>query len=264
MGLLQEKIALVTGSSRGIGRATAELFASQGATLVVHYHKSEHQAKDVVSRIRQSGGKAISIGANLEEPDAIDALFDRIQSELGGLDILMANAAATAFKSIMDLKPHHVNRTFNLVFSGLIHAVQRAAPLMEARGSGRIITVSGHGTPFTLPGYAAIGSAKGAVETLTRYLAYELGPKGITCNSIAPGVIATDSARYYMGERYDRFDREVRLQTPLGRIGQPEDVARVALFLASPLSDFVTGQVLRVDGGLTLSSGPFENMTHVE
>ncbi len=262
MGMLTGKIALVTGSSRGIGQASAELFAREGATVIVHYRKSEAAAADVVSRIHQQGGSAFALGADLEDEHAIDALFDTIQERLGGLDILMANAAATAFKSILELKPHHIARTFDVVYGSLVHMAQRAVPLMvrEGRGPGRIITVSGHGTPFTLPGYATIGSAKGAIETLTRYLAYELGSRQITCNAIAPGVIATDSARYYMGDRYDAFDREVTAQTPLGRIGAPDDVARVALFLASSLSDFVTGQVIRVDGGLTLSSGPFENM----
>lgn len=267
MGILSGKIALVTGSSRGIGQATAELFGREGATVVVHYRKSEAAAADVVDRIHQKGGSALALGADLEDEHAIDSLFDTIRERLGGLDILMANAAATAFKSILDLKPHHIARTFDVVYGSLIHMAQRAVPLMAregGRGPGRIITVSGHGTPFTLPGYATIGSAKGAVETLSRYLAYELGSHQITCNAIAPGVIATDSARYYMGERYDAFDREVTAQTPLGRIGVPEDVARVALFLASSLSDFVTGQVIRVDGGLTLSSGPFENMKQRE
>ncbi len=266
MGTLTGKIALVTGSSRGIGQATAELFGREGATVVVHYRKSEAAAADVVARIRDAGGQSFALGADLEDPEAIDALFTTIEDRLGSLDILMANAASTAFKPILDLKPHHITRTFDVVFGSLVHMVQRAVPLMarDGRGLGRIITVSGHGTPFTLPAYATIGAAKGAVETLTRYLAYELGSRQITCNAIAPGVIATDSARYYMGERYDAFDREVTAQTPLGRIGSPDDIARVALFLASPLSDFVTGQVIRVDGGLTLASGPFENMKHIE
>ncbi len=267
MGTLSGKIALITGSSRGIGQATAELFGREGATVVVHYRRSEAAALDVVSRIQEVGGKALTVRADLEDPDAIDALFDTITERLGSLDILMANAAATAFKPILDLKPYHVTRTFDVVFGSLVHMVQRAVPLMEKPGKGdlgRIITVTGHGTPFTLPAYSTIGAAKGAVETFTRYLAYELGPRHITCNTIAPGVITTDSTHYYAGDRYDTLDREVTTQTPLGRMGSPEDVARVALFLASPLADFVTGQVIRVDGGLTLTSGPFENMKHAE
>ena len=118
--------------------------------------------------------------------------------------------------------------------------------------------MSGHGTSFTIPVYATIGSAKAAVETLTRYLAYELGPRQITCNTIAPGVVETDSARFYMGARYEEFVDAVTRETPLGRLARPKDIADVAVFLASDAARFITGQVIRVDGGLTITSGPFE------
>jgi enoyl-[acyl-carrier protein] reductase III len=256
-GLLQNRIALITGSSRGIGRAMAWAMADAGADIVVHYHKQADLAAETAAGVEARGRRAVVVGANLEEPEDIAHLFGEVRDAFGALDIFVANAAATAFKPSLALKPHHFERTFNLIVRSVVLAVQHAVPLMEGR-PGRIITVSGHGTPFTLPAYAALGSAKGAVETWTRYLAYELGPRGITANCLSPGVIATDSARYYLGETFADLDRAVSRDTPLGRMGVPEDVALAAVFLASDLSRFVTGQVLRVDGGLSLTSGPFE------
>ena len=258
-GLLAGRVALITGSSRGIGRATAWAMAEHGADVVVHYHQARELAEETAQGVRARGQRAWVVAANLEEPGDIAALFQTVREAAGGLDIYVANAAATAFKPTVAMRPHHFERTFNLIVRSLMLAVQQAVPLMAGR-PGRIITVSGHGTQFTLANYAALGSAKGAVETWTRYLAYELGPDGITANCISPGVIATDSARYYLGDRYDRLDRAVARDTPLGRMGEPDDVAGAAVWLASDLSRFVTGQVIRVDGGLSLASGPFEDM----
>jgi enoyl-[acyl-carrier protein] reductase III len=256
-GLLTDRVALITGSSRGIGRATAWAMADQGADVVVHYHRAREMAEETASGVEARGRRALVVGANLEDPDEIAALFTAVADFRGGLDIFMANAAATAFKPSLDMRPHHFERTYNLIVRSLMLGVQHAVPLMEGR-TGRIITVSGHGTQFTLANYAALGSAKGAVEVWTRYLAYELGGRGITANCISPGVIATDSARYYLRDTFDRLDAAVQRDTPLARMGTPEDVAGAAVWLASDLSAFVTGQVIRVDGGLSITSGPFE------
>lgn len=258
--LLKGKKVLITGSSRGIGKATAIEMAKAGADVAVHYNKQADLAEETAAEIRKAGREPLIVQANLEDLEEVDRMFDTIKSEWGVLDVFMANAAATAFKPLMEMKPHHIDRTHHLLVNSLIRSAQRAVPLMAER-SGRIITVSGHGTDFTLPNYASIGSAKGAVETLTRYLAYELGAQNVTCNAIAPGVVATDSARYYMGEeQYAAFDETVSRQTPLGRLATPEDIADVAVFLASDLSRFITGEIIRVDGGLTHTSGPFEVM----
>jgi enoyl-[acyl-carrier protein] reductase III len=258
--LLKNKKVLITGSSRGIGKATALAAAKAGADVVVHYNRQADMAGETAAAVRELGREALVLQANLEDLEEVDRMFETVEAEWGSLDVLMANAAATAFKPLMEMKPHHIDRTHHLLVNSLIRSAQRAVPLMK-EGSGRIITVSGHGTDFTLPNYSSIGSAKGAVETLTRYLSYELGPRGITCNAIAPGVVATDSAKFYMGEeQYAAFDETVSKQTPLGRLATPEDVADVAVFLASDLSRFITGEVIRVDGGLTHTSGPFEVM----
>ncbi|HET7580753.1 MAG TPA: SDR family oxidoreductase [Bacillales bacterium] len=258
--LLEGKKILITGSSRGIGKATAIAAAKAGADVAVHYNRQAEMAEETASEIRKAGREALVVQANLEDLEDVDRMFETVKSEWGALDVFMANAAATAFKPLMEMKPHHIDRTHHLLVNSLIRAAQRAVPLMKER-SGRIITVSGHGTDFTLPNYASIGSAKGAVEALTRYLAYELGAQNVTCNAIAPGVVATDSARYYMGEeQYAAFEDTVSRQTPLGRLATPEDIADVAVFLSSDLSRFITGEIIRVDGGLTHTSGPFEVM----
>lgn len=249
----------MTGSSRGIGRAAALAFAREGADVAVHYRRQEDQAEEVADAVRQMGRHALVVHAELESPDDVNHMFDVIQAEWQSLDIFMANAAASAFKPVMELKAYHLERTYRLLVNNLVLSVQRAVPLMEGR-DGRIITLTGHGVHFTLPRYGNIASAKGAVETLTRYLAAELGDRGITVNAIEPGVIGTESETFYMGEQLAQFDAACSAATPLGRVGDVEDVAGVAVFLASSLARFVTGQTLVVDGGLTLTSGPFQQI----
>jgi len=257
--LLANKTALVTGSSRGIGRASALAFAREGANVVIHYRRQKDEAEQVVSEITRLGRKALLVEAELEDADQVRAMFRDIKEAFGGLDIFMANAAASAFKPMMELKPHHLERTYRLLVQHFVLSVQEAVPLMEGR-DGRIITVSGHGAHFTLPRYGNIGSAKAALESLTRYWAYELGPRGITVNAISPGVVETESEKFYMGEQRAAFHQALERATPLRRVGTPEDIADVAVFLASPWARFVTGQVIGVDGGLTLTSGPFQEI----
>ena len=257
--LLESKKALVTGSSRGIGRATALAFAREGADVVIHYRRQKDQAEAVAEEVRAMGREALVIPAELESSEEIQRLFDLISEVWGALDIFVANAAASAFKPLMETKPYHFDRTYRLLVDNFVLSVQRAVPLMEGR-EGRIITVTGHGARYTLPKYGNIGSAKGAIESLARYLATELGPQGITVNTIAPGVVLTESERFYMGDKLETFNQACKRATPLKRVGQPEDIADVAVFLASRMARFVTGHVLVADGGLTLTSGPFQEV----
>jgi len=259
--LLKDKKALVTGSSRGIGRATALALAREGADVVVHYRRQKDEALKVCQEVRALGRDALLVQAELESLDDVGKLFDEIEQTWGELDIFMANAAASAFKPVLELKPHHLERTYRLLVDNFILSVQRAVPLMEGR-AGRIITVTGHGVQYTLPRYGNIASAKAALESLTRYLAAELGPRGITVNAIAPGVIGTDSEKFYMGDKLEQFNRACERATPLGRVGDPEDIADVAVFLSSALARFITGQIIVADGGLTLTSGPFQEVLH--
>jgi len=248
---MKGKKVLITGSSRGIGRATALAFAREGADVAIHYRRDEEAALSAAEEVRALGVQAIVCKAELESPEEIDAMFDKVAEEWGALDVFMANAAATAFKPVLETKGYHIDRTYAVVIKSVLHGVQRAVPLMEGR-AGRILTVSSLGSQFALPNYSNIGSAKAALESLTRYLAAELGPKGITCNVISPGVVETDSVRFYAKDAFATFKANVISRTPMGRLTQPEDVAGVALFLASEAAGFITGQVIGVDGGLTL------------
>ncbi len=256
-GTFAGKIALVTGASRGIGRATALMLAGGGADVVVHYHRNQAMAEDVTRAIEDRGRRAVALGADLEKAEDITRLFDQIAERFPALDIFIANHAATAFKPTLEVKPHHYQRTFNLIVQSLVLCVQRAVPLMEGR-EGAIVTIGGQGTVECLPNYAILASAKAAMEAWTRYLAYELSGRGITANCVSPGVIATDSARFYGGDRFPEFNRLVSAYTPRGRMGTPEEVASVIAFLCSPGARFIVGQTIVVDGGMGLIAAPFE------
>lgn len=257
-GLLEGKKAFITGSSRGIGKATAIAMAKQGADIVVHYRREADQAEEVAAEIRALGRDALIVKAELESQEDINAAFDAIEANWQHLDIFVASAAASAFKPIENLKDYHLDKTYRVVIHSTVFAAQRCLPLMEGR-QGRIITMSSMGSTYTLPRYTTLGTAKAALESLTRYMASEFGPRGITVNAINPGVVDTESAKFYGGDNYDAYNRDVIAHTPLGRLASADDVADTAVFLASDMSRFITGQVIQVDGGLTLLTGGFES-----
>ncbi|MFD1676712.1 SDR family oxidoreductase [Alicyclobacillus fodiniaquatilis] len=257
-GLLEGKKAFITGSGRGIGRATALAMARHGADVVIHYRRDADQAEKTATEIRALGREALVVKAELESQDEINAAFDVIEQNWGALDIFVASAAASAFKPIEQLKDYNLDRTYQVVIHSTVFAAQRCLPLMAGRG-GRIITMSSMGSTYTLPRYSVLGSAKAALESMTRYLASEFGPHGITVNALNPGVVDTESAKFYGGANNDQYQADVIAHTPLARLGTPEDVADVAVFLASDLSRFITGEVIKIDGGLTLLTGGFES-----
>jgi enoyl-[acyl-carrier protein] reductase III len=245
------KVALVTGASRGIGRATAIKLARDGAAVVVNYRRNDAAAADTVRAITAAGGQAFAARADLEDGEEIAAMFATVRERFGRADVLVANAAATAFRSLLDTKAHNLARTFGITVNGFLRCVQEAVPLMRAGGA--VVAVSGFDTLRVLPGHGTLGAAKAAVELLVRYLAVELAPRGIRVNGVCPGYIETDSARLYAGPEYaTRVRDEWIASTPIGRIGQPEDVAGVIAFLCSAEAGFICGQTIVVDGGLTL------------
>lgn len=250
------KVALITGSSRGIGRATALRLASGGADVVVHYRQSEALAREVVGEIEALGRKALAVPADLERADDVRHLFQAVKENFGCLDIFVASAAATAFRDILALKEHNVARTYQITVANFIVAVQEAVSLMAER-AGRIVALSSFPTRRYLPGYATLASAKAAVESLVIYLACELAGRGITVNCVSPGLVTTDSARTYGGTDNERFERRLIEATPMGRAATPDEIAKVIAFLCSDDAGFVTGQTIMADGGMTLTSPYF-------
>ena len=249
------KIALITGSSRGIGRAIALRLASEGARIGVNYRRNTTEAEAVAAEVAQQGSEALLLQADMSDSEAVRTMFRQVKAAFGHLDIFIANAAATAFRPLLHQGEHNVTRTFELTITGTLVAVQEAVPLMAGR-RGKIVTISGIDSLRMLAGHGLLGAAKAALENMTMYLAHELGPHGIAVNGINPGLIQTDSAQMYAGGEaaYAQYERDVIPQTPAGRTGRPEDIAAVAAFLCSEDADFIRGQTLLVDGGLLSSS----------
>lgn len=251
------KYALITGSSRGIGRETALALAKDGYNIVVHCKKNVEIADEVLQLVRDLGRDGFVVQGDMENTDDIRHIFEEIRKKVGYLDALVINAAATAFKPLNELREHNMERTFNLTVKGAIVAVQEATPLMEGR-NGKIVTVSGFDSMRYVVNHGMLGAAKASLESLTRYWACELADQGITVNSVNPGAIDTDSSRTYAGDKWDAWYTQWIAATPKKRMGTPKDIAGVINFLCSPAADFICGQVIVVDGGITITSPPYE------
>jgi enoyl-[acyl-carrier protein] reductase III len=249
------KVALITGASRGIGKALALRLAARGSTVIVNYKQNDELAREVVTQIEALGGTGLAIRADLESVEDIDAMFDRVQEGFGRLDFFVSNASASNFHHFMDLKPHHLERTFNLNVRAFVVGTQRAVKLM--RDGGRVVVLSSYGSIRSFPTYANLGSAKAALETWARYMAVELAPRGVNVNAVNGGIIETDSSSYfYATGRVPSLDT-VLPKIPKRRMGSAAEVAECVLFLLSPAAEYVTGTTLVVDGGLTAIAPPF-------
>ena len=256
MSSLAGRVAVVTGGSRGIGRALALRLAADGADCAVTYRQHADEARAVAAEIEALGRRALAVQLELGEPAEVAPAFERIGEAFGRVDILVASAAATAFRPMLEQKAHNVRRTLAISVESFVAAVQEATRLMA--GPGRIIAISGIDSFQAMTGHGMLGAAKAAVESLVRTLALELGPRGITVNGVNPGFIETDSSRYYvaqgLGRNYAEATAGLRAATPVRRLGTVQDVAGLVAYLASDAAGFLTGQTLVLDGGLTIVS----------
>jgi enoyl-[acyl-carrier protein] reductase III len=254
---LNGRVAVVTGASRGLGRAIALRLAREGADCAITYRRNEHLAREVAGEVEGAGRRALALPLELGEPDEVGPVFERIASAWGRVDILVANAAATSFRPLLEQRAHNVARTFAISVHSLIAMVQAAAPLMAGR-SGRIVVISGVDSQQAMVGHGLLGAAKAGAESLVRTLALELGPRGITANAVVPGFVETDSSRYYLerglGRDFADAAGQLAAATPVRRNGTVEDVAALVAFLASDEAGFLTGQAIVLDGGLTMTS----------
>jgi enoyl-[acyl-carrier protein] reductase III len=249
------KTALVTGSGRGIGRAIALHLAREGADVVVNFFRNRPPAEATAREIRALGRRAELVKANVGEIDEIDALFDQVKRAFGGLDLLICNAASGYNRPALEQKPKGWDWTMSINARSLLFCAQRAAPLMERRGGGAILSISSPGSSRVLPDYIVVGASKAAVEALTRYLAVELAPRGIVVNALAPGIVDTEALRNFDALRQEGWIEKVRQEIPAGRLVTPEDIAVVAAFLCSPAAQMIRGQTIVMDGGHTLPLG---------
>lgn len=245
MSRLAGRVAIVTGASRGIGAATARRLAEDGATVVVNYARHAEAAQQVVGQITASGGKAVAIQADIADLAQMRRLFAETQERFGRLDILVNNAGVAEFRPLDAIDETHFDHQFALNTRGLLFAMQEAARRFET--GGRIINITSGAAQAAPPGTSVYSASKAAVEAMTKSIAAELGARQITVNVVAPGTTATDMLNSAMPPE---AQQAMIASTPLGRLGQPEDIADVIAFLASDDARWITGQVIGVSGGL--------------
>ncbi|MCU1658768.1 MAG: fabL [Pseudonocardiales bacterium] len=250
--MAQEKVALVTGSSRGIGRAVNERLARDGYRCVVHYRRDAEGAEEAAGKLRAAGMDCLVVQADLGQEDDVNAMFDTVADTFGHLDVFVANAASTALRKLLETEPRHAERTYRESVLNLILSLRRAAELL--RDGGRVVYVSGLQSRAVFPGYGLLGPAKAAGEEMIKHLAVELGGRGITANSVVPGFIETVSARRSLGADYAAIAERLVAAIPMHRSGNPEDVAELVAFLASPAASYISGQSIVIDGGMTAIS----------
>ena len=249
------KVALITGASRGIGRALALTLARDGASVVVNYKKNQDLAEETVTEVQAAGGQGIAVQADVEDPDEIEALFEAAESEYGRLDFYISNAAASAFKPILELGQHHLDRSYAVNVRAFVLGAQRAVALMK--DGGRIVAMSSYGSSRVYPTYGNLGAAKAALESWVRYMSMEFAHLGINVNGVNAGIIESDSSAYFYDVSGMPPLSTVLPKIPKRRKGTVQEVADVVAFLLAEASEYITGQTLIVDGGLSIVAPPF-------
>jgi 3-oxoacyl-[acyl-carrier protein] reductase len=239
--LLDNKTASITGSSRGIGRAIAERFAAEGASVIINYTSNPELAQQSVDAIRAEGGKAVAIKADVAHANEVKSLFDQAEKAFGALDIVVANAGVVLMKPLAESTEEDFDHVFNINTKGVFFTLQEAA--RRLKNGGHIIVVSTAGTKMRFPNFSLYLGSKGAIEQFVRVLSSELGTRNITVNSLSPGFTDTDMLP-------DEFRPMAAGMSPFNRIGNVKEVADVAFFLASDQSRWITGQNIQSNGGV--------------
>lgn len=245
---LAGKVAIVTGASKGIGAAIALQLAEDGASVIVNYAASKEGADRVVADISRAGGKALAVQADVSKKPDIERLLAESKKAFGALDILVNNAGVYEFAPLENVTEDHFHKQFNLNVLGLLLTSQEAVKHFNPAG-GSIINIGSVASTLAGPTTSVYSATKGAVNTITRSLSKELGPRNIRVNAVNPGMVETEGVRA-AGIKESDFEKQVVAQTPLGRIGQPSDIAPVVAFLASPGAAWITGEMIYVTGGL--------------
>ncbi|GIV97873.1 MAG: enoyl-[acyl-carrier-protein] reductase [Herpetosiphonaceae bacterium] len=247
---LEGNIALVTGGSRGIGRAISLKLAAEGADIIINFFRNRGPAEETAQEIERLGRRAYVIKANLGDPEKIDDLFRQLREQTGGLDILIANAASGFLRPALQQDARGWDWTLNINARSLLLLAKQAAPLMAERGGGSIVAISSLGSQRVMANYVAVGASKAALEAIVRYLAVELAPQGIVVNAVSGGLVETEALEHFPNrEEMLRAGREL---TPAGRLVTPEDIAGVVHFLCTPVASMIRGQTIIVDGGYSL------------
>jgi 3-oxoacyl-[acyl-carrier protein] reductase len=246
MGKLEGKVALVTGASKGIGAAIAKTLAAEGAAVVANYASSKSGAEAVVAAITERGGKAIAVKGDVSKPAEAETIIDTAINTYGRLDILVNNSGVYEAVPLDEISEQHFHRLFDINVLGLLLMTKAAA--RHLREGASIINISSLVSRATPPGFAVYSATKGAVDAITGVLAKELGPKRIRVNAVSPGVVETEGT-HSGGVIGSDFEKAVVAETPLGRVGQPQDIATVVAFLASDDSGWITGERLFASGG---------------
>jgi 3-oxoacyl-[acyl-carrier protein] reductase len=247
MARLTGKVAVVTGASKGIGAGIAEELAKDGASVIVNYASSASGAEAVVAKIKNAGGKAKAVHADVSKPAEAKQLIDAAVTEFGRIDILVNNAGVYEFLPLEQITETHFDRMFNLNVRGLLFATRAAAGAIGERG-GSIINIGSMASQAPVPGGSVYSATKAALDAITRSLAAELGPRKILVNAVLPGPVETEGVKS-MGDGGDQFIAQLVSRTPLGRIGQPKDIATVVSFLASEDAGWITGQIIPLPVG---------------
>lgn len=245
---MTQKVALVTGSSRGIGKATAIRLAKEGYDLVINYARSKTKALETAAEIEALGRKALVVKANVGDVEKINYLFSEIKKEFGRLDVFVNNAASGVQRPLMELEESHWDWTMNINSKALLFCAQEAAKLMDQ--GGRIVSISSLGSIRYLENYTVVGVSKAALEALTRYLAVELAGKNIIVNAVSGGVVDTEALKHFPNR--DELLAEAKQKTPAGRMVEIDDMVNTIMFLLSDGSSMIRGQTIIVDGGVSL------------